>query len=118
MAPADIRKEGSPYDVKNAREATVVNGLAVFGMAKLSEVIDFFNWVKKFEPVQVDPNEIFSYEGNRYDVDFSEAGGQESVKWALEVAAAGGHNLIPSVKLACFFEEWDSYFFSYTRCYW
>jgi magnesium chelatase family protein len=152
MAPADIRKEGSAYDlplalgilaadekvslewiesfvlmgelsldgtlqpvkgvlpialrareegfrgvivpVKNAREAAVVDGLEVYGMVNLGEVVEFFNGSRKFSPVKVDLLEIFASEANKYDVDFSDARGQENVKRALEVAAASGHNLI------------------------
>ncbi len=152
MAPADIRKEGSSYDlplavgimaadekmacgeiqsyvtmgelsldgtlqpvkgvlpialrareegfkgvivpVKNAREAAVVTGLDVYGMEKLGDVVDFFNGFRKFDPVKVDLLEIFKGEANKYDVDFSDVRGQENVKRALEVAAAGHHNLL------------------------
>jgi magnesium chelatase family protein len=79
---------------KNAREAAVVKGLEVYGLTDLSEVIDFFNGSRKFIPVVVDLEEIFNNEANKYDVDFSDVRGQESVKRALEVAAAGGHNVI------------------------
>jgi magnesium chelatase family protein len=152
MAPADIRKEGSSYDlplalgilaadekvvreelesfvmmgelsldgtlqpvrgvlpialrareegfkgiivpVKNAQEAAVVNDLEVYGLENLGEVADFLNGIKKFAPVKVDLFEIFNSEANKYDVDFSDVRGQENVKRALEVAAAGGHNMI------------------------
>jgi magnesium chelatase family protein len=152
MAPADIRKEGSSYDLplavgilaadekvtnkeiesyvlmgeisldgslhpvkgvlpialkakeekfigvivpfKNAREAAVVDGLDVYGMETLADVVDFFNGARKFEPVKVDLIEIFASEANKYDIDFSDVRGQENVKRALEVAAAGSHNLI------------------------
>jgi magnesium chelatase family protein len=152
MAPADIRKEGSSYDlplavailaadekisssivesfiimgelsldgtlqpvkgilpialkareegfkglivpVKNSLEAAVVSGLEVYGMEKLGDVIDFFNGTREFSPVSVDLVDIFNSEANKYDVDFSDVRGQENVKRALEVAAAGGHNLI------------------------
>lgn len=152
MAPADIRKEGSSYDLplatgllaadekisrddlesyilmgelsldgtlqpvrgvlpialrareegfkgiivpaRNAREAAVVGDLKVYGMESLGDVVDFFNKTRQFTPVTVDLIDIFNSEANKYDVDFSDVRGQENVKRALEVAAAGGHNII------------------------
>ncbi|MDR2886580.1 MAG: YifB family Mg chelatase-like AAA ATPase [Bacteroidales bacterium] len=152
MAPADIRKEGSSYDLplavgilaadekiaagktesyvmtgelsldgslqpvkgilpvalrardegfsglivpsKNAREAAVVNGIDVYGMDTLKDVVDFFNGAAEFSPVKVDVMELFAAEQNMYSVDFSDVQGQENVKRALEVSAAGGHNII------------------------
>lgn len=152
MAPADIRKEGSSYDLplalgilaadekmktdgiesylimgelsldgslqpirgvlpialkareegfkgiilpsRNASEAAVVEGLDVYGMENLGEVVEFFNHTRVFLPLKVDLLELFNNEANRYDVDFSDVKGQENVKRALEVAAAGGHNII------------------------
>ncbi|NMC41301.1 MAG: YifB family Mg chelatase-like AAA ATPase, partial [Bacteroidales bacterium] len=152
MAPADIRKEGSAYDLplaaailaadekisqgaldsfmmmgelsldgtlkpvrgvlpmaikardegfrglivpaENSCEAAVVRGIDVYGMNSLGDVLAFFNGRNGFEPVRVDLEELFSREANRYDIDFSDVKGQESVKRALEVAAAGNHNVI------------------------
>ena len=152
MAPADIRKEGSAYDLplaigmlaaaetilcdeldkyvimgelsldgslqpikgvlpiaikaredgfkglivpkQNAREAAVVNNLDVYGVENITEVIEFFSGTLKLEPTVVNTREEFSQNVHLMDIDFSDVKGQESVKRALEVAAAGGHNII------------------------
>ena len=152
MAPADIRKEGSAYDltialgilaassqvnqldlekyiimgelsldgglqpikgvlpiaiqalsegfrgfilpVQNAREAAIVAGLEVYGVEKLSEVVDFFNGNGELVRVEVNAEEEFAANQGRSDVDFSDVKGQENIKRAMEVAAAGGHNII------------------------
>jgi len=152
MAPADIRKEGSAYDLplaigilaaseqvvsdkladyvimgelsldgslqpikgvlpiaiqareegfkgfilpkQNAREAAVVNNLEVYGVDTIKEVIDFFNGERELEQTIVNTRDEFLAHANSYDVDFNDVKGQENVKRALEVAAAGGHNLI------------------------
>lgn len=79
---------------KNEREGAVVEGLDVYGMTNIVDVVDFFNGTRTFEPCKVDLQGIFSAEANKYDIDFSDVRGQENVKRALEVAAAGGHNLV------------------------
>ena len=88
------RFKGVIVPVKNAREAAVVDGLDVYGMENLGDVVAFFNGTKRFTPLKVDLAEIFADETSKYDVDFSDVRGQENVKRALEVAAAGGHNLL------------------------
>ncbi len=153
MAPADIRKEGSAYDLpiavgiltaseqirnpvkvaeyvmmgelsldgsikpikgalpiaitarkehfkglivpkKNAREAAIVNDLDVYGFDNILEVIDFFNDNDVFEPVEVDTRDEFFHNSLDPGIDFSDVRGQKNIKRALEIAAAGGHNVI------------------------
>ncbi|WP_459188384.1 YifB family Mg chelatase-like AAA ATPase [Parabacteroides sp. APC149_11_2_Y6] len=152
MAPADIRKEGSSYDLplaigilaaaeeldasqldsfllmgelsldgsllpikgalpiaikareegfkgliipkQNAREAAVVNDLDVYGVETIKEVIEFIAGKRQLQPVIVNTREEFYTRQCLFDSDFSDVKGQENVKRAMEVAAAGGHNLI------------------------
>jgi len=152
MAPADIRKEGSAYDLalaigmmaasetikseelekyvimgelsldgglqpikgvlpiaikareegfkgfilpkQNAREAAVVNNLDVYGVENIKEVIDFFEGNSTLEPTTVNTRDEFFSNLNLSEIDFADVKGQESVKRGLEVAAAGGHNII------------------------
>ena len=152
MAPADIRKEGSGYDLplaiaimaasgsiqcaeleqylmvgelgldgrlqpvrgalpiaikaraekfkglivpkQNIREASVVNNIHVYGMENLMDVVRFLNGDQSFEPTVTDTRKEFFEQQSQFDVDFADVRGQENIKRAFEVAAAGGHNLI------------------------
>ena len=78
----------------NAREAAIVNNLDVIGVETLEEAIDFFEGKKQIEPLRIDTREIFQSRVNIYDADFKDVQGQENIKRALEIAAAGGHNAI------------------------
>ena len=86
--------QGIIVPAQNAREAAVVNRLDVLGARSLAEVVDFFNEKRELQPTRVNTREEFYKEQAEFDYDFSEVKGQENVKRAMEVAAAGGHNLI------------------------
>ena len=152
MAPADIRKEGSAYDLtialgilaasnqveqanlekyiimgelsldgglqpikgvlpiaiqakiegfkgfilplQNAREAGIVEGLDVYGVENLTEVVKFFNGEGELQRIIVNAEEEFKANQGKSEFDFSDVRGQENIKRAMEVAAAGGHNII------------------------
>lgn len=79
---------------QNANEAAVVNNLEVYGAENLKEVIDFLNGDLTIEQTVVNTREDFFSKLDLFDVDFSDVKGQENVKRAFEVAAAGGHNII------------------------
>ncbi len=77
----------------NAKEAAIVNNLDVFGFETLEKTLGFFNGGRT-KPLSSDTREIFEYELDRFEMDFSDVQGQENVKRGLEIAAAGGHNAI------------------------
>ncbi|MDO4164411.1 MAG: YifB family Mg chelatase-like AAA ATPase [Bacteroides sp.] len=79
---------------QNAREAAVVNNLSVYGADNIKEVIEFFNDARQLTPTVINTREEFYSRQSESDLDFSDVKGQENVKRALEVAAAGGHNIL------------------------
>lgn len=86
--------EGLILPKQNAREAAVVNNLSVYGVENITEVIDFFNGAGRLTPTEVNTREEFYRNQANFPFDFAEVKGQENVKRALEVAAAGGHNIL------------------------
>lgn len=79
---------------ENAKEAAMVEGIDVFPMSSLSETIDFLNGeYELLKPFKINMDEVFAQE-KQYTIDYSDVKGQENVKRALEVAAAGAHNII------------------------
>lgn len=86
--------KGFILPLENAKEAGIVNDLVVYGMQNLAEVIGFFKGTEKPIPTVVNTREEFMRQINNYEQDFSDVKGQENIKRALEIAAAGGHNVI------------------------
>ncbi|MBC7948771.1 MAG: YifB family Mg chelatase-like AAA ATPase [Chitinophagaceae bacterium] len=79
----------------NAREAAMVSSLKVYGVSHIKEVIDFFeNGEKGLEPLVINTREEFFLSQYDFEIDFADVKGQENIKRALEIAAAGGHNAI------------------------
>ena len=79
----------------NAKEVAMVNNLAVYGVENIKQVIDFFeNEEKGLEPTVVNTREEFAHSQSDFEIDFVDVKGQENIKRALEIAAAGGHNAI------------------------
>lgn len=93
----EARKQGFKGFIlpkENATEAAIVNNLDVIGVSNLEEAIQFLEGNTNILPLKLDTRDIFFTNLNSYEADFSDVQGQENIKRALEIAAAGGHNVI------------------------
>jgi len=86
--------KGFVLPIENAQEASIVNNLDVIGVSTMQEAVEFFDGKKDIDPVVSDTRDLFMSQLNSYEVDFSHVQGQENIKRAMEIAAAGGHNVI------------------------
>lgn len=94
MHAYDSGFKGFILPMANAREAGIAEGLKVYGMTSLLEVVGLLKKTQIFEPIKVDIKAEFLKKAALYEFDFSDVKGQENIKRALEIAAAGGHNAI------------------------
>lgn len=91
------RKEGFKgliLPLQNAREAAIVNNLNVYGVTHMNEVINFFRDPETLQPVTINARDDFFHTQYQFEHDFTDVKGQENIKRAMEIAAAGGHNVL------------------------
>jgi magnesium chelatase family protein len=93
LLAARQRKTGVIVPLENAAEAAVVDGVQVIPVQTLAEAVEYINEQRHIEPYKIDRLSLFS-EQSKFDIDFADVRGQEHAKRALEVAAAGGHNVL------------------------
>jgi magnesium chelatase family protein len=93
MAAKKEQVKGLILPEQNAPEAAVVSEVQVLGVRNLPQVVEFLNGARRIEPTRVNVADLFN-QHSQYNADFNEVKGQQHVKRALEVAAAGGHNVI------------------------
>ncbi|MEL6987416.1 MAG: YifB family Mg chelatase-like AAA ATPase [Bacteroidota bacterium] len=86
--------QGILVPAANAKEAAIVSGLNVYEIHNLKDAVSFFNGFNDLEVTTINPGEHFRKQSHFYSIDFSDVKGQENIKRALELAAAGGHNVI------------------------
>jgi magnesium chelatase family protein len=86
--------KGVIVPMANAEEASMVTKIPVYGVSSLREVAEFLNGQQELRPIRINPREQFYSGQYQFDIDFSDVKGQEYVKRALEITAAGGHNAI------------------------
>jgi magnesium chelatase family protein len=93
----EARKQGYKGFIlpkENEAEAAIVNNIDIIGVKNLQEAIDFFENKLDIEPLRMDTRDVFFSRVNSYEADFADVQGQENIKRAMEIAAAGGHNVI------------------------
>jgi magnesium chelatase family protein len=79
---------------ENASEAAIVNNINIIGVTDIEQAVRFFNGKEEIKPLQFDTRDIFFSKLDAFEADFADVQGQENIKRAMEIAAAGGHNVI------------------------